>query len=273
MNDAASTDPLWAAALHREDAIGVYLAPGISAAGRSMISAGTERTGDADFAPDSFVPRGPWADGESVVHRILRPKQQPNGQVGVYTVDPDIVRQLQRSCEPNAGLELRRGTVERLLEHCDTQIARVGGNVHIIGLTESRAGGPTITRDNQQPGRPKVGLHVDSWDGPEIADRAQRSQRICINLGCSYRFLLFINRPVTELDGTFPADVNKTVRKFLREHRDYPVVAVRVNAGEAYIAPTEYLIHDGWNPSEGQPDRTFTVRAHFEALPIARTEP
>lgn len=132
------------------------------------------------------------------------------------------------------------------------------------------------------------GLHVDHWDALPLDDLHAARNRICINLGTQDRFFLFVNldaaeiqrrviekRPEKRRDHTSrdpQQNMESLVSDLCDTFPDYPVVKLRVGPDEAYIAPTEQIIHDGnteggafididlmargrFNPMGGLPDR------------------
>ena len=50
---------------------------------------------------------------------------------------------------------------------------------------------------------------------------------------------------------------------FLSNYPDYPVIKIRVSPGEAYIAPTENMIHDGCTINKQFFDVIMTIRGNF----------
>ncbi len=49
----------------------------------------------------------------------------------------------------------------------------------------------------------------------------------------------------------------------MKRYPDYPVIKVRVAPGEAYIAPTENMIHDGSTVGKQYPDIHLTLFGYF----------
>jgi len=95
-----------------------------------------------------------------------------------------------------------------------------------------------------------------------------------INLGMHDRHLLFVNLPLRSIaervakarGGTPLGDISFSLpREFTRLFPDYPVVKLRIAPGEAYIAPTENIIHDGYAERIGGIDLQFTCRGYFRA--------
>jgi hypothetical protein len=132
------------------------------------------------------------------------------------------------------------------------------------------SGTPTLTTGRHER---FTGLHVDSWYQHALADRAGSPNRISINLGPRDRFFLCVNLPVQRLaellaqqhpyeDGHRDAGFGLP-RSFLRRFPDYPVTRIRIRPGEAYLSPTENIIHDGYAPPQGQIDLQFSCRGYF----------
>lgn len=111
-----------------------------------------------------------------------------------------------------------------------------------------------------------VGLHVDNLRGQPIYGRELSSNRISVNLGREDRYLLFINLTMNELielmEPESQCSPDELVLSFLETHPAYPVVRVKLRPGEAYIAPTQNLIHDGIGPTHA-PDFNLTICGHI----------
>jgi hypothetical protein len=122
-----------------------------------------------------------------------------------------------------------------------------------------------------------VGLHVDTWFNLPIGSLAQAPIRVCANFGWNDRFFLFLNIPVDQIasgeikefsdwanehikkNGNFKGAATALARKFLTAFPDYPVGRIRVRPGEAYLAPTENLVHDGSTLANTMPDVTCHI--------------
>ena len=123
-----------------------------------------------------------------------------------------------------------------------------------------------------------VGLHLDSWDELPPLRRSEGQNRICINLGADDRWLQFIpltaaamfmalrakggGNPGNESSFAEPGADYDLARHFLEVFPGVPVIRVRMHPGEAYIAPTENLVHDGCIES-GIDDLTLTIRGRI----------
>jgi hypothetical protein len=152
----------------------------------------------------------------------------------------------------------------------------------------------TVTFDSSR--QRYIGLHLDSWDLMPLHKRHQSTNRICINLGLEDRFFLFINLTLMDIfhalnhadNGIFQrrnlwahlrckfrnsfAYENKDlarlsppilIQEFMKRFPFYPVIKVRIAPGEAYIAPTENMIHDGCSLGKQYADLNLTFRGYI----------
>jgi uncharacterized protein len=143
----------------------------------------------------------------------------------------------------------------RLSDHVKQNHALDGGEPRVVRLGNSLPGSVTVTKDtvSGQSAIHYVGMHVDSWLDVPLDEREYSQNRICINVGRDARQFLFINLGLARmhaiLHGTPLADSayygSDLGHDFMRAYPDYPVVRLTIQPGEAYIAPTENVIHDG----------------------------
>jgi hypothetical protein len=107
----------------------------------------------------------------------------------------------------------------------------------------------------------RIGLHLDSWT--DMGDRAIAPNRVCVNAGEHPRLFLFHAERLdvfaeryagSDAAAAFERDFER--RALAGEVR---VFGVETEPGEAYIAPTDNLIHDGWFKGAGQ-DVSYAVR-------------
>ena len=137
------------------------------------------------------------------------------------------------------------------------------------GVRVNPPGLPTVTIDSRSGNL--VGLHVDNWVNSPLAERDSSPGRIAMNLGLEDRYLIYVNLPLTRIWqlAHAPADANAAlfepdiITRFVRSCPTYPAVRIRIAPGEAYIAPTDNIIHDGSTAGMTQWDFFFTVIGHF----------
>jgi hypothetical protein len=117
-----------------------------------------------------------------------------------------------------------------------------------------------------------AGLHVDVWEDRSLEERHLCANRISINLGPSHRYFLFACISVAEMksalpEGSIGSDLESLAyvqKSFLEKYPEFPIARLRIEAGEAYFAPTENLIHDGSTSDCSTPPFTFALQGVFE---------
>jgi cephalosporin hydroxylase len=140
-------------------------------------------------------------------------------------------------------------------------------------------GAPNLQTVTQDKNDAYTGLHLDSWEAADtLADRAHSRNRICINLGQEPRYFLVFNLNLEQCfkhsehrhDTDFAAlkrNEYTYLWEFLYDYPDYPITRIKVEPYEAYIAPTEYMIHDGSTAGNHCLDIHLTFRANFVYRP------
>ncbi len=115
-----------------------------------------------------------------------------------------------------------------------------------------------------------IGLHLDSFER-NSATRQLARNRICINLGKDPRYLLFYNLQfdqMAEMCDMKKIDRNgnpyEILHTFFERFNTYPVIKIQINPYEAYIAPTENIIHDGSTEGTKHLDVNLAIRGYFK---------
>ena len=155
---------------------------------------------------------------------------------------------------------------------------QVSANLASLCIVLDQAGNPanlkTVTYN--QDTRQYNGLHVDNWDQLDLKSRHLATNRICVNIGQNDRYFLFLPFSLTDIarvlsdemgsDWELPGRPTVIGRQFMEKYPEIPIVRCRLRPGEAYIAPTENLVHDGSSVGQGDIDRQFTIRGHIRPL-------
>jgi hypothetical protein len=142
----------------------------------------------------------------------------------------------------------------------------------------------TLTKDEfGADGRKFAGLHVDSWDRLPLSHRNRSRNRICINLGREPRYSLFFNLPLINMFNCIglrdPEDIYDDFRglymgqRFMKSWPEYPAIRLRIDPGEAYILPTDNLIHDASTEGNRFPDITLTYLGLFFPAGLGHRDP
>lgn len=123
-----------------------------------------------------------------------------------------------------------------------------------------------------------IGLHIDHHSGESLSERNNSSNRISINIGKEDRYLCFVNLAVDDLMKITQSPTSYSTDclslRFFQDFPNYPVIRVKLQPGDAYIAPTRNIIHDGIG-SSSQNDLHITVMGQIklpEILSRLKTE-
>jgi hypothetical protein len=116
-----------------------------------------------------------------------------------------------------------------------------------------------------------TGMHVDDWDQLALGELHKSRNRICINLGLQDRFFLYVNLTLTRIRDLLAekTDFSKSGKRqiaayFYSHFPEYPIIKLRVKPFEAYIAPTENVIHDGCTEGIVYKDIQLTLRGFYK---------
>ncbi|GHF58960.1 hypothetical protein GCM10018790_41150 [Kitasatospora xanthocidica] len=136
-----------------------------------------------------------------------------------------------------------------------------GLGVHELGKSFSLANSLTTTPDYQN-GR-LIGLHLDNWDKLNYTDKHTGRRRLCINLGPGSRYILLgdtdaqtICRAVRE-DYASCYPHTDDLRSYAALGLPLRCLRIRLDPGEGYIAPTEFLPHDGSTEDQAESTAAF----------------
>ena len=119
----------------------------------------------------------------------------------------------------------------------------------------------------------RIGLHVDSWDQCAFDDLQNSSNRLSINLGPTDRYFIFVNLTASHMNALLKktgvnveSSASLIGKSFMSTFPNYPVVRVRLRPGEAYIAPTENILHDGSSAGVGNVNHYLSLRGRFDFI-------
>jgi len=224
--------------------------------------------------------------------------RDPAATVKIVRLSPEILnpfrdlRYMARECDlEEVRRQVSRPEFSAAMRSC-AKYARdqFGLNIpeetgHIVGGIRVNARSLRTVTVHPETGK-FVGMHIDNWSRLPVSQRHVAPKRICVNLGDDVRYLLFVNFPVRHLideilaalarhEGRLGGDAEQTgvrralhptsgvsalARAFLETHPMYPVLRLKVYPGEAYIAPTENMIHDGSSVGARGQDVALSLR-------------
>ncbi len=266
-----------------------FIADSEEIAARLSICDGTSWASDAGLAayePDARVTRGDWTtiNRENLAAELLaNGGRSAHNLVRLVRLGSEHLRNLRELVAPLSNEAQRADARRELCRHALSITAalpelcgwRLASDPTHIGVSQG-PGGSANTTVNGETGL-HVGLHLDSFDRLPPEERRLGSNRLCVNLGEADRALQFVPVDASDILSMLRArDVAPAsgwphhqgrkldlARAFLATYPDAPVVRLRLHPGEAYIAPTENMIHDGISEDANCPDVTMTVRGRF----------
>lgn len=242
---------------------------------RLEISPGIEPAGAPGYARHACVALDNWQPlagrmAEAVGLRFGA--DAPHNTIAVLTLPERLLSKLGNSGADRARKDAPEACAELgawMAEHTGWRIEPSGASS--AGLCSGHSTRRSATRESKSG--EFVGLHLDSWDGLPLDRRHGAQNRICVNLGRHTRALQFVPLQVAEVArrlrdlearlGTDELSLRpSSVERFLRRCADQQVLRVLLDPGQAYIAPTENLLHDGCLLADGQ-DLTYVYRGHL----------
>jgi hypothetical protein len=231
----------------------------------------------AEYYPGAFLPRTPWrkpADWES--KHLWQDSGVANVDfVGIASIPNELLAALRkvindgedkdalRQLEPRRIREFIGPLIDYLRERFAYKSEPFNHGIHV-----HRPGRETVTL-NTATGK-YLGLHLDSWERYSVEARARSLNRICVNFGAEPRHLLFLNLSLMNVarlaevsQETADHAYDSVGPAFMSRFPGYPIVKVRIAPGEAYIAPTDNIIHDASTVGSRSPSVTLTLRGWF----------
>lgn len=131
-------------------------------------------------------------------------------------------------------------------------LAKPLGDGHAEYLGQALAGPGMRTTTGHHPGGRLIGLHLDNWDRLPYGRKASGRRRLALNLGPGDRYIVLGTVDAQAVCRAVHPDSYRRRYPHTDDYRAYvatgrPVrcIRIRLAPGEGYIAPTEYLFHDG----------------------------
>lgn len=235
----------------------------------------------SQYCSDAYLPDNNWFSLETRERRLFSsPDHMPSNTgdwIGLFKIPDEIIGKLNdlKKIEMNyqGAIELLgelENEIERLKDYLkgfSSELVSQGGvAINPIGL-------PTVTFNKKR--NCFIGLHIDSWYAEDIEQRNNSKNRIVVNLGSESRGLLFVNirlldiyNMVKDKDPEYVLNVDnpvstKLAHRFFEYYPEYPISKLTIAPNEAYIAPTENLIHDGTTLNKKHLDFCFHLRGNF----------
>jgi hypothetical protein len=237
------------------------------------------RFGRQLYRAGAFLPRGaPRAALRAEVSAVAANAAPAgrNGTIGVVAIAEELCAALRaaRRGEGRIDPDQLGSQPFAALHTAVSPHWRSSGVLLPLGYGHNPPGFRTVTYD--AAAERFIGLHIDDLDALPLAERAGSTNRLCVNLGRCARYLLFVNLScarMAELLARHRAGPDYSawrstplIHAFLATFPGYPVLRLAVRPGEAYVAPTENMIHDGATDGMTADDEQVTVRGCFDPV-------
>ncbi len=265
---------------------------------RLTLSAGTmcavEPPGDGlSYLKAAIVPKEPWRPLSAEESSLLLSPVSADGwnvgsDLGVFRIPDHVIAPLERifeqygtrDCLDSATYQVHThhpdwdAAYRGLIEHLTERYALRPHEPTVVRLATAPPGMKTVTKDTVRDRNEHyyVGMHLDTWEKIPLLERHRARNRICVNLGREDRYFLFMNLTLMKMfealgrenpacaDDYYGTDLG---HDFMRAFPGYPVLKLRVRPREAYIAPTDNLIHDGTSVGKRYPDIALHILGYF----------
>lgn len=254
---------------------------------RIELSQGTRQVPELNGLPaaeNTFVPALPWRKMTKTEAGILLAKSDENlpyQSIGLWKLPATLIEAWKAT-----GIHTATNEAEVLQVMHHPAYATAVAKTESWALEFQRTPEPLITHRiacipkgletvTYNPKEKRyLGLHLDSWEKQPLDELPTTRNRLCINLGQSPRYFLFINQEIHQLQQlcNLPRESRPRtlIQAFLERFPDYPVVRIKLQPFEAYIAPTENIIHDGSSVGQQYQDVQITLRSYFNVKPAQR---
>jgi hypothetical protein len=234
---------------------------------------------NVNYSENAVVPQKPWRVPTNQEIEILTSKidfEEIGNCISIFSLKEQpivhILRQLYEDTLRGIVSSSDYQSKANELLNTDTfrKIYTCIGVPTVAGLAVHQNGLETVTI-NRKTGK-YIGLHLDSWDNLPSTERHLSTNRICINLSDESRYFLFLNLSISQLLKLSQLDKNTIPDllciEFMKNNPNYPIVRLEVKPFEAYVAPTENIIHDATTENMNSDSFSFTFRGHFKLNPL-----
>ncbi len=232
----------------------------------------------------AIVPNGKWREPSPEELDLLVGKGRPDewqvgSHIGVFRIPAEVMVPLETIFEEFGTRDeldpakYRDHTThpdwmaayQALIEHLKRRFSLREHQPIVVRLATARPGMVTVTKDEvlDDDRHYYVGLHLDTWEKIPMRERDHARNRVCVNLGKEERHFLFVNLTIREMyrllrrggpdrmSDYYGTDLG---HEFMRAFPGYPVTRLTVGPREAYIAPTDNLVHDATSLGKRYPD-------------------
>lgn len=250
---------------------------------RILLSAGVQRVETLNEIPcktPTYIPQKPWRNPSKEEIDILTATKNDlssHQTVGIVKLADNLATKFKRfdfaNCKNYYEIStlsatgeykaLLNETISYYEKFADIKNSSIPHNIYLGAAN-------LLNNTFNQKEKTFIGLHLDSFERNSETREGARN-RICINLGRDPRYLLFYNLQfdqMAEMCNMKKVDRNgnpyEILHTFFERFNTYPVIKIQINPYEAYIAPTENVIHDGSTEGTKNLDINLAIRGYFK---------
>ncbi|MER6254974.1 hypothetical protein ABT224_26850 [Streptomyces sp. NPDC001584] len=224
-----------------------YGDPSVLRARCEIATVRTVRLEESTYEPGAIIPAGQWHPMTEADVKAVTAPRRPLDSTLVEVVRPAY----QEGCE---------------LE----DLTRPLGDPDAVYLGQALAEPDmTTTTENYEDGR-LIGLHLDNWDKLPYADKHTGRRRLCLNLGPGTRYVILgtvdaqaVCRAIHPNDHFHRYPHTQDYRDYVARGRPIRILRIHLAPGEGYVAPTEYLLHDGSTEAQDRPSAAAFWLGHW----------
>lgn len=256
-----------------------------------FISQGSTEADDADsplkkYTNNAYKPIGPWRvlTNEEIQSLISVDEQNDFSDTIALVPLPDGIKQLALRCELENAHDLNtfnyllnnnRDAFDLLTNSLNSYASDLlfpNAEINDFGYCFNPSGLETV--DYDKVSSKYFGLHIDNSSAFSVTKASNSPNRICVNLGCQNRHLLFVNLTVQTITKKILAikknliieklGTTEIAKLFFELFPNYPVIKLVQKPFEAYIAPTDNIIHDGSTQDSNSLDISAIIKGHFD---------
>jgi hypothetical protein len=235
--------------------------------GRLEVCSGIHETSEEGFRSGSLLPIGDWrVAGDS--HRATAWDHYDDGKClheNIALVQVIDAKVLEAGCQVQGVLGALESACQQL---------GAGAPIEHKGRWLAKGGGTSLSTTVDRTDGNRIGLHIDRWERRSLASVRSARNRLCVNMGPGPRYFVFLTIDIFEtaarcgIASSCPF-TTREAQSYLRQHPMTSVYRLRIEPGEAYVASTECLIHDG-QASSPAGEWVCTVFGRFEATRVAQ---
>lgn len=246
--------------------------------GRIHVSEGTVLVQDlVYYEKRSYIPKQIWRT--PTIHELDQwivnfSEEKVGQQIAIIKVPDEIMGKFQTIRQVKTINELEALEASNHLKKAKESLISFlepisDAPINYLGIGMNSPGLTTVTNEGKY-----IGLHIDSCDRESIWQRGESKNRFMLNCGSQARSFLFVNLSLAGILDRLKTigygiaqleaiGVTKVSKLFMDSFSDYPVIKLNLYPGEAYIAPTENIIHDGSTIDMTESDIFVTTRSRF----------